>query len=514
MPSGGFCFEIDHVDVDGVKTVSSQAVEKITRPYEGGCIGLGDIHALMKAVSDHYIDKGYIAARVYIPDQDIKATRVLKLLVAEGQVHAIYYNGALPERDGGVIKAAFPSMVAQVLNMRDVEQGLDQMNRLASNNAKVELLPGFKDGTAIVNITNQPEKRWQARVGHDTLGQTATGHARYNADLTLDNVFGLNDLWHFGYQRTNKDYWHGERVHGSSNSYSGSVSIPYGYWTFNASGYFYDYDSVMAGTFSSVATSGDSAEARVGVNRLVHRDGKSLTFLNFDLAHKQTDNFLLGSKIEVGSRDYTVAHLGLSHSRRMLGGIWSFDVGYLQGLSWFGATRKGEPGAGDAEPSFQKYTATFSIMTPFTVGEQNFILNNLVVGQYAADNLYGGEQIALGGYSNVRGVRESLVYANSGFFSRNELSWRFTPWHHDGALLKAFGELRPYIGLDYGQVFSHKTYHLAGHDIASWSIGARLVGGLFNMDAGYSRIFSSTVKGHDMGQDNREMGFITLAMNF
>jgi len=29
MPSGGFCFEIDHVDVDGVKSVASQAMENL-----------------------------------------------------------------------------------------------------------------------------------------------------------------------------------------------------------------------------------------------------------------------------------------------------------------------------------------------------------------------------------------------------------------------------------------------------------------------------------------------------
>ncbi|AQS42346.1 MAG: Hemolysin secretion/activation protein [Candidatus Tokpelaia hoelldobleri] len=509
IPSDGQCFTVERIVVEGAYKISARTVAGIASHYNGKCVGLADIQAVMKALTNAYLAKGYVAARLYIPEQDMKSSRVLKLVVMEGALSDIYYNGKSVSIYDGVMLSAFPGLKGRTLNMRDIEQGLDQINRLASNNAKSEMLPGGEDGGTIVNVVNLPDKRWQAFVSHDNLGQASTGYARYNAGLTLNNVLRVNDLWNFSYQRTDKDYWRGSRLDGDSNSISGSVSIPHGYWTFNVSGYYYEYKSLVAGNFGPIKTSGDSSELRGSVSRLLHRDGKSLTTLNFGLAYKETNNFLLGSKIEVGSRNYTVANLGLSHSRQMLAGTWTFDVNYLQGLGLFGAVKKDEAGAGDAEPEFSKFTAAISAMTPFRIREQNFVLSNLLSGQYSPDSLFGAEQMSLGSSSNVRGARDSLLFGNNGFFIRNELAWRTVPWGRNAALVKALGELRPYAGLDYGQIFAQARYGFEDDNLAGWTVGAKLAGGGLSLDAGYSEIFSSTVK-----RDGSGLAFISMTVSF
>lgn len=509
LPEDGSCFEILEVNVEGATKLSEKALASITSSYSGKCIGLRDIQSLMKTLTNAYLDKGYVTARVFIPEQDIKNSHMFKLVVVEGKLSDIYMDGKNASPYDGVVMSAFPTLKGRVLNMRDVEQGLDQMNRLASNNAKSEMLPGKDNGSTILNITNQPTKRWQVNISHDTLGQASTGYARFNAGLTMDNVLKLNDLWNFSYQRTDKDYWNGNRLDGNSNSYSGSVSIPHGYWTFNVSGYTYDYHSIVPGQFGPIKTSGDSSELRGSASRLLYRDSKSLTTLNFGLAYKETNNFLLGNKIEVGSREYSVGNLGLSHSRQMLTGTWTFDLSYLQGLGIFGSVKKNAPGAGDADPEFAKFTATISAMTPFKIAKQNFILSNLLVGQYAPDNLFGAEQMSLGSYSNVRGARESLIYGNNGFFSRNDIVWRTVPWGNNASLVKTLGEFRPYAGVDYGQVFAQARYRFEDDNLASWTVGAKLAGGRLSFDGGYSEVFSTTVK-----QDKGGMAFVSMAITF
>lgn len=508
MPSDGRCFDIDHVTVEGAKKVSVGAIDKITNPYTGHCIGIADIQKIMKDLTNLYLDKGYVTARLYIPPQDIKKSRLLKFVVEEGILSDIYYNGKPVSPYDGVIMSSMPRMKGKVMNMRDVEQGLDQMNRLASNNAKSDILPGKEQGETILNVTNQPNKRWQINLSHDNLGQDSTGFARYNANLTLDNVLKINDLWNFGYQRTQRDYWNDNDLDGNSNSYSGSVSIPNGYWTFNVSGYYYEYKSTVPGNFGPINTSGDSSELRGSVGRLLHRDNKSLTTLNVGLAYKETNNFLLGNKIEVGSRMYTVANIDLSHSRQMLDGTWTFDLNYMQGLDWFGAVKKHDPGAGDSEPEFSKVVGTISVATPFKIKNQNFIVNNLLVGQYSPDNLFAAEQISIGSYSNVRGSRDSLLYGNNGFFTRNEIAWRTVPWGNDAKLVSAFGEFRPYVGLDYGQVFAQADWGFEDENLSSWTAGAKFVGGRINLDAGYSEIFSGTVL------KNTGMAFASVSLTF
>jgi hemolysin activation/secretion protein len=494
----GVCFDIERVDVEGVKRVPTSAVAAITRRYRNHCIGLADINDMLHDLTHFYLDRGYVTSRAYVPQQDIKASRQLRLIVVEGTLADIYLNGKPPSGKGS-FATAFPNMTDGVVNIRDVEQGLDQINRLPSNDAKTSMLPGPKDGTSILNIENTPKKRWHASVANDNLGQASTGYSESSLRFGFDDLLGINDQLGLSYQRTGPDYpWPGDGQ-GSSNSYSANASVPYGYWSLSANGSWYNYKSTIAGNFGPIETSGDSGQFGVGVDRVVLRDKDSITTLRTNLTYKQTDNFLLGNRIEVGSRRYSVGSLGLSHSRRMLGGVWAFDATYDQGLDLFDAVDAGDPGAGSADPRFSKFSATLSVTEPFEIGGAHLEATSVVSGQYSPDNLFGAEQISLGGYSNVRGLRQSVLFGNDGLFTHNEIAWRTMPWAIGGMAAKVLGEFRPYIGLDYGHIYSQHRFDMTGGDLSSWSAGARLVGGCLNLDLGYSDILASSVRTEDAG---------------
>ncbi len=152
----GSCFDITHVEVEGVKQFSAAAVGRITAPYANRCIGVSDINTLLRDLTHLYLDKGFASARVYVPAQDIAKTKTLRLVAIEGTLGDIYVNGK-PAPGSGMIATAFPGMKGQVTNLRDIEQGLDQINRLTFNNAKTAMLPG-KSATArrsSISRTNQ-----------------------------------------------------------------------------------------------------------------------------------------------------------------------------------------------------------------------------------------------------------------------------------------------------------------------------------------------------------------------
>ncbi len=491
VPAKGPCFRVRRVEVDDVKLLSQRSLEPLLVPYRNRCIGLADINVLLKGITALYMDKGYITSRVYVPEQNIARTGVLRLVAAEGSLSDIYLNGKLA-KEPGVLATAFPGMKGRPVNIRDMEQGLDQINRLSSNNAKTSMLPGKEPGTSILNVENKPDLPWHFSLANNNLGQKSTGYSRTSMGFRMDNLLALNDLISLNYEHSGPDYpWPDDGI-GQSNSFSGSASVPYGYWTFTLNGSWYKYRSSAPGNFGDIDTSGDSGEVGFNADRVILRDKDSITTLNMGLSYKQTDNFLMGNRIEVGSREYTVASLGLSHSRRMLGGLWVFDVNYNQGLGIFGATRRGEPGAGDAEPEFRKFSGTISVTEPFQLSGQNLQFSTTVNGQYSPDNLYCAEQISLGGYSNVRGIRDSVLFGNSGVFTRNEIAWRTVPWKSSTLLTKRFGELRPYAAIDYGHTFRQQRFGLPGGDISSWTVGARLVGGSIGADIGYSRLIAST----------------------
>ncbi|TAY08737.1 ShlB/FhaC/HecB family hemolysin secretion/activation protein (plasmid) [Rhizobium leguminosarum] len=501
LPAGqanAACFDITRVEIDGANLLSAQEIGKVTAPYGNRCVGLAEINAVLRDVTHLYIDHGYVTSRAYVPQQDIRKTRILRLLVVEGTLSDIYLNGQ-KVADNGSLATAFPGLIGRVVNIRDIEQGLDQMNRLQANDAKSAMLPGPKDGTSILNIENRQGRPWHVSLGNNNMGQESTGFSRSSASLGYDDLFGINDQWNFSYEHSGPDYPWENDGNGYGNSYSGSVSVPYGYSTVSLNGSWYQYESAVEGNFQSLETSGNSGQAGVGIDRVVLRDKDSITTVRSNLTYKQTNNFLLGNLIEVGSRRYTVGEIGISHSRRMFGGIWVFDASYDKGLGLFDAVEPGDPGAGNADPRFSKFNATISVTQPFTLTGRQLELTSLLSGQYSPDNLLGAEQISLGSYSNVRGTRESVLFGNNGMFSHNEIVWRTKSNESGDAVAKALGELRPYLGLDYGHVYSQKRFDMTGGDLAGWTAGIRAVGGNISADLGYSDIVASSLDHVDGG---------------
>ncbi|MBB3235308.1 ShlB/FhaC/HecB family hemolysin secretion/activation protein [Phyllobacterium endophyticum] len=491
QPAAGKCFAVDRVEVEGISQFSAERVAPLVKPYEKTCVGLAEINAVLRDLTYLYLDKGFITSRAYVPEQDIGKTRLLRLVVVEGRLADIYLNGH-PAPKSHLLATAFPALRGTLTNIRDVEQGLDQINRLASNNAKTAMLPGKNVDTSILNVENNPGFPLHFSTSNSNLGQYSTGLSKSAASITGDSLLGLNEQLSLAYEHSGPDYPWGNDGHGKSDSYSGSFSIPYGYWTFSANGSWYEYKSSVPANFSTPDTSGDSGQAGIGVDRVVGRDKDSITTVKTSLTYKQTNNFMLGSKIDVGTRQYTVGSLGISHSRRMGNGFWVFDASFDQGIDLFGSVEKGEPGAGEADPRFSKFSATINATRPFELVQQRFELSSTITGQYSPDNLFGAEQISLGSSSNVRGAREAQLFGNNGFFVRNELLWRITPWQASPAMVKVVGELRPYVGIDYGHIYSRHRFGVDGGDITGWTGGIRTAGGRLGVDIGYSDILASS----------------------
>lgn len=503
-PANDTCFPIASVVVAGGDRFAIR-LEAVAAAFKNRCIGTTDINTLLRAITNIYLDHGFITSRAYIPEQDLAQTGILRIQVIEGILEEVRINGK-PAHGKTERLTAFPGMERQIANMRDVEQGLDQINRLRSRKAKSEFLPGESEGSSILNVTVEETRPWHIMIGNSNLGQESTGLSKTFAGITYDDLFGLNDILAFNYERSGPDYQRKDDGRGSSNSYSGTFSIPYGYWTYTLSGSWYDYSTSIPGAFGDIATTGTSDHASLAAERVVARGADNLTKIRAVVAYKESDNFLLGQKIEVGSRKYTVGSIGLSHSLRAMGSLWNVDFGLERGLGWLGAVDKGSPSAGDAEPRFTKVTAATSMNHPFSVRQLDLALSSQGSLQWSPDNLFGSEQISLGGWSSVRGSRDGLLFGNNGYFVRNELSMSLSPWKETEWASTLFGQLQPYLGLDFGHILSQPRYGISSGGAHALTAGARLTGGHISLDTGYSEIYASSDR-----KQNRQIFFFNIS---
>ncbi len=150
-------FTIERIALKGNTLLRERQVRKLIAPFIGKRLGVNRINLLLRRLTRAYVEAGYVTTRVYVGRQNL-ASGVLEVTVVEGRIEDIRVNGAKPASERG-LKLAFPTWRGQTLRLQDLEQGIDQINRLPSNNAELQIAPGAAPGGSIVNINNEPQHR-------------------------------------------------------------------------------------------------------------------------------------------------------------------------------------------------------------------------------------------------------------------------------------------------------------------------------------------------------------------
>lgn len=452
-PSGrtGGCRDIKEVVLKGVTRLSDAEQLAITAPRTGKCLSVADIEALLGELTKAYIDKGYIAARVYVPQQDMSSGK-FELLVVEGIVEKIMIKDG--DKSSVSVGNVFPGVPGDVLNLRDIEQGLDQINRLSSNNAKMSVEPGEKEGGSTIVITNEPRSPLHFNLSYDNQGSQSTGKHQVGLTMSFDNPLGINDFVSISHREAQPN--DRERKYSASDSFN--YVLPYGYNTFTLGKSRSVYVSTIISGAAALKSNGNSSNTFIKADRVMYRDQFSRVSASATLTTKGTKNYLADTFLAVSSRDLTVFDIGATVSTQVLGGGLGIDLGYGQGLDTMGALSDAA-GLPDASPRAQFGVVKFGLMynRGFPVGTKSLDWSSQFSSQRALDTLYGSEQFSIGGISTVRGFVSNSLASDNGTLWRNELSSRFPV-----ELLGYKGMIKPYVALDHGRVSPHAAGNISG----------------------------------------------------
>ena len=97
----------------------------------------------MKRVQNALIAQGYVTTRVLIKPQDPKPG-VLTLTLIPGRIHAIRFADPASWRARWF--NALPARPGDVLNLRDIEQALENFKRVPTADADIQIEPAGADG--------------------------------------------------------------------------------------------------------------------------------------------------------------------------------------------------------------------------------------------------------------------------------------------------------------------------------------------------------------------------------
>ncbi len=437
--AGPRCHDIDVIAINGAPGLSSKARADIEARYSHRCLGVGEIEAILGLVTKDYIDRGYVTTRAYLPAQALGKGR-LEILVVEGRL------GAVKVDDGARInpRNVFP-LAGGLLNLRDFEQGIDQVNRLSSNNAALDIQPGATVGESVVVIHNKPGFPVHASLSADNSGSESTGRKQAGFSVSGDGLLGPNELLLATYRRSQPN----DMEHKGSESKSLTAIVPFRWTTLTLSASESEFVSmVVLPSDEALQFHGRTRNVSLRVDHLLYRNQVTRAGVYGNLSVKDSKNYLGGELLGVSSRKLSVLDLGGTASTAVLGGALSADLAYSRGLGIAGALHD-QDGLIEAAPhaQFGKLTVSANFMRPFKVGTLEASFSSSLTGQYALDTLFGSEQMLIGGPFSVRGFYNNTLSGDRGAYLRNEFSLRPAVQLAGQAI-----PLRLYAGLDAGYV--------------------------------------------------------------
>jgi len=439
-------FDIQRIDVEGNTVLSDADVAAITAPFVGRPLGTNRINLLLRRFTEAFVARGYITTRAYLGEQNL-ASGVLVVTVVTGRVESFQLNGRTlrpgdaPLFDtvgGGWVTDAgtawqFPGP-GDTLRLPDLEQGVDQVNRLRRNRAEMQILPGQTPGGSVVALANQPGDRFRFNAGVDNYGSHSTGIARTRLGLDADNALGLQESFSASYVGTT-----------DTNATVASAALPFGYNTFSYTASLSEYQNTIGDT---ALLYGRSVGHTFGWNRVITRGQTGRQALDLTLTWRKSERDI--NNLQLDPQRLTVLRAGWS-------GLWRFaangqqgyltgDAGYSRGLTSLHATRDASDIRNDeAHAQFNKLDAGTTLQLPLpAMAGAVLAWRAQLTGQWTNVALFGSEQIYAGGMSTVRGFREGVIAGDRGAYLRNELAWANAP-------VLAGIRVEPYLFLDGGE---------------------------------------------------------------
>jgi len=384
-----------------------------------GRFTVATLNELISELTTYYRDRGYILARVIIPEQST-ASGVVQLRLIAGTLHSVAVTGE-SAYSAETLTVPFLQQIGEPLVRSSLEGALIQLSDYPGVDLTTALAPGAEPGTTQLNLRVLDEKPVAASAVFDNFGSSDTGRFRFtvagqyrnptdHADLLSGSV--RTSLFAADSVAAQVDY----RIPVPNLALPGPAII----WQDTDIGVGYSLTRFrVSGEFDALNLEGGSDQFYLNTSRKLSYDrrqrltadlrlSKSLSDVKQNSAILNDDNL---TSLAAGLRwESTDAFLG--GGRTMLGTTVTQGLGgFLGGLSGSGDPASSRDGAsGDfAGGVYTVFSANAERLQSYS-GQFLSLEGTL---QWSNDLLTSAEQIGFGGQETVRGYPESSFSADS-----------------------------------------------------------------------------------------------------
>lgn len=424
---------------------------------EPRCLGAKGIDTILEAVQNAIISRGYVTTRVLARPQDL-TSGTLRLVVVPGRVHGIRID------DGGsrraTLRNALPTSAGRLLDLRDIEQGLENLKRVPSVEADIQIAPAGPPGQSDLLVSWKQASPLRAGVSLDDAGSKATGRYQGSATLSYDHWLTLNDLFYF---TLNHGLGGGGQDPKGTRGYVVHYSVPWGYWLLSATASENAYRQSVAGLSQAYLYSGNSSNGELRLTRLLYRNALRKTSVSLAGWTRSSKNFIDDTEVEVQRRRMAGWELGANHREFIGPATADLTLAYRRGTGADHALDAPEQAFGEGTSRPRIFKADAQLNLPFAANTQRMRYGLAWRGQWNRTPLVPQDRFSIGNRYTVRGFDgESTLSAERGWLVRNELGWTVADI---GAEL--------YLGVDYGELGGPSAAFLLGRHLAGSVAGLR-----------------------------------------
>jgi hemolysin activation/secretion protein len=215
QPNNSLKLKIKNFRFQGNTVFSNEDLERLLTPFIGKEISFTDLSKISNAITDYYVEQGYINSGAYIPVADNQLLKVdnavITVAIIEGEIEEINIVGG--ERLHNYIRARIPQPILNNKRLLAALQLLQQDSLIEKITASLK--EGARPSQAILNIYVKPRQEFQANAILDNYRSPAVGSFQRQLEISHANLLGLGDGLSVGYRNTD-----------GGNAVTASYSVP------------------------------------------------------------------------------------------------------------------------------------------------------------------------------------------------------------------------------------------------------------------------------------------------
>lgn len=421
--------EVQTLEVVGSTVFSPADFQSVLAPYENRTLSLEELQQAADAVTQLYLNAGYITSRAILPNQTVTNGNV-QIQVIEGELEEIQVEGS--DRLANYVRRRVALGGTKPVNQARLE---DQLRLLRADplfdNVEASLRAGTGVGQSILIVRVTEADPFIGNLSFDTLSPRSVGQYRLGATLQYLNLAGLGDTLTAAAYRTTTS---GSQIYELSyefpvNAMDGTVLLRLAPNSFRIT-------DPREPTFN-LGLRGSTDIYEVIYRQPLIRTPREELALSAGFRYRNGNSLIAG--FVTPPTITSVFSFSQDYLRRDLSGAWAFRSQFRLGTGLFDATSRPDPQADGQFFSWLGQVQRVQVLNP----------DNLLViqgdVQLSPDALLGSEQFFIGGQQSVRGYFQNARFGDNGL--RLSVEDRITLVRDEGD--NPIAQVSPFLDLGY-----------------------------------------------------------------